>query len=129
MLNTTEESTNNVDLPEVLSIYVRIHYYSDKGFWLLKSFLRSNCVKTRSIRFKTQYDVNKIKFYCNNKDKTVVLNNSFIVDDFSCHGCGANYTGKTERTLYERTVEYAWTDNYMCYLQTSQRLHMCSTFV
>ena len=24
---------------------------------------------------------------------------------------GANYMGKTERTLYERTVEHAWTDN------------------
>ena len=37
--------------------------------------------------------------------------NSFIVDDFSCPGCGTNYIGKTERTLYERTVEHAWTDN------------------
>ena len=45
------------------------------------------------------------------KDKTVVLCNSFVVWDFSCPGCGANYIGKTERTLYERTVEHAWTDN------------------
>ena len=37
--------------------------------------------------------------------------NSFVVDDFSCPGCGTNYTGKTERTLYERTVKHAWTDN------------------
>ena len=44
------------------------------------------------------------------KDKTVVLCNSFVVWDFSCPGCGANYIGKTERTLYERTVEHAWTD-------------------
>ena len=91
-----------------------MHYYSDKGLWLLKPCLcriRSNCVKTRSIRFKTQHDVNKIEFYCNNKDKTVVLNNLFVVDDFSCHGCGANYTCKTELILYERTVEHAWTDN------------------
>ena len=89
-------------------------YYSDKGLSLLKSCLRkirSNCVKTRSIRFKTQYDVNKIEFYCNTKDKTAVLSNSFVVYDFSCPGCGANYIGKTERTLYERTVEHAWTDN------------------
>ena len=105
-----DESTNNVESSEILPIYVHMHYYSDKGLWLLKPCLcriRSNCVKTRSIRFKTQYDVNKIEFYCNNKDKTVVLNNLFVVADFSCHGCGANYTGKTELILYERTVEHA----------------------
>ena len=37
--------------------------------------------------------------------------NSFIVSNFSCPCCGANYIGKTERTLYERKVEHAWTDN------------------
>ena len=26
-------------------------------------------------------------------------------------GCGPNYIGKTERTLYERAIEHAWTDN------------------
>ena len=114
VLNTTDESTDNAESPGVLTIYVRVPYYSDKGLSLLKSCLRkirSNCVKTRSIRFKTQYDVNKIEFYCNTKDKTAVLSNSFVVYDFSCPGCGANYIGKTERTLYERTVEHAWTDN------------------
>ena len=107
VLNTTDESTNNVEPPEVLTIYVRMPYYGDKGLWLLKSRLRkirSNCVKTCSIRFKSQYDVNKIEFYCSNKDKTAVLNYSFVVYDFSFPGCGANYIGKTERTLYERTV-------------------------
>ena len=39
------------------------------------------------------------------------MSNSFVVYDFSCSGCGANYIGKTERTLYERAVEHAWTDN------------------
>ena len=34
-----------------------------------------------------------------------------MVCNFSCPGCGANYIGKTEGTLYERTVEHAWTDN------------------
>ena len=73
--------------------------------------IRSSWVKTRSIRFKTQYNVNKIEFYCNTKDKTAVLGNSFVVYGFSCLGCSANYIGKTEKTLYERTVEHAWTDN------------------
>ena len=82
----------------------------DFGYSCLRK-IRSNCVKIRFITFKTQYDVNKIEFYCNTKDKTAVLSDSFVVYNFSCRGCGANYIGKTERTLYERTVEHAWTDN------------------
>ena len=88
-------------------------YYDNKGISLLKSCLRKiryNCVKNRIIIFKTQYDVNKIEFYCNTKDKTVQLCNSFVVYEFSCPGCSASYIGKTERTLHERTVEHAWTD-------------------
>ena len=30
--------------------------------------------------------------------------------EFACPDCGANYVGKTERTLYERCVEHAWSD-------------------
>ena len=110
----TQQTKALIILNQLLTIYVCILYYIDKELCLLKSCLRkirSNCVKTRSIRFKTQYDVNKIEFYCNTKDKTAVLNNSFVVYDFSCPGCGANYVGQTERTLYEKTVEHGWTDN------------------
>ena len=109
VLNTSDESTNNAESPEVLTTYVSMSYYTDKGLSLLKSCLRkirSNCIKTRSIRFMTQYDVNKIGFYCNTKDKTTILSNSFDVYDFSCPGCGASCIGKIERT-YERTVEQA----------------------
>ena len=72
VLNTTYKSSNNTESPGVLTI-LRL-YYSDKGLSLLKSCLCkiwSNCVKTHSIRLKTQYDVNKIEFYSNNEDKTV----------------------------------------------------------
>ena len=89
-------------------------YYSDKGLPLFKTCLRkiqSNCVQNRSIKFKTKYDVSKIESYCNTKDKRAVLSNSFVVYDFSCPRCGANYICKTERTLYERTVEHVWTAN------------------
>ena len=114
MLNATGKSTNNAESADILIIYVEMSYYSDKRPLLLKSCLRkirSNCVKTRSIRFKTQYDVNRIELYCNTKDKTAVLSYLFVVYNFSCPGCGANYIGKTERTLHERIAEYAWTDN------------------
>ena len=35
------------------------------------------------------------------------LNDSFVVYEFACPGCSANYVGKTERTLFERNVEHA----------------------
>ena len=121
VLNTTDESTNNSESPEVLTIYVGMSYYSNKGLWLLKSCLRkirSNCINSGSNRFKTQYDVNKIEPYCNTKDKTAVLNNSFIVYDFPCPGCDVIHIGKAERTLYERKVEHAWTNsNSVAYKQ------------
>ena len=36
------------------------------------------------------------------------LNQSFVLYEFVCPGCSANYVGKTERTLFERNVEHAW---------------------
>ena len=63
--------------------------------------------------FKTQNDVNEIKFYLNTPDGVQ------MVYGFSCHGCGANYIGKTGRTLYERTFEHAWADGNST-VQTSQ---------
>ena len=38
------------------------------------------------------------------------INQSFVVYELTCPGYGANYVGKTERTLYERCVEHAWSD-------------------
>ena len=39
VLNTTDESTNNAESPEVLTIYICMPYYRNKGLWLLKSCL------------------------------------------------------------------------------------------
>lgn len=88
--------------------------YSDKRLSFLKSCLRkiqSNCVKARSVRFETPYDVNKIDFYCNTEDQQTALCNSFVVYYFSCADCDANYIDKTERMLNETTVEHAWADD------------------
>ena len=48
--------------------------------------------------------------FCNTKDRTSKLNESFVVYEFICPGCNANYVGKTERTLHERCAEHAWDD-------------------
>ena len=72
--------------------------------------IRSNCKKDHPINFRLLYDVTKIEFFCNTKDKTPMLNQSFVVYEFKCPGCDANYIGKTERTLFERSEEHAWKD-------------------
>ena len=85
VLNIRDESTGNTKSPEVLTIYVGMPYDSDKGLSLPTLACTKFTLiapKTRSIRFMTQYDVNKIEFYCNMKDKTAVLCNSLIVYNF-----------------------------------------------
>ena len=51
-----------------------------------------------------------LNFFCNTKVKMPTLNQSFVVYEFVCPGCSANYVEKTERTLFERNVEHAWND-------------------
>ena len=51
-----------------------------------------------------------MEFFCNTKDSTPTIIQFFVVCEFTCPGCGANSVGKTKRTLYERYVEHAWTD-------------------
>ena len=51
-----------------------------------------------------------MKYFCNTKDGTPIINQSFVVYELTYPGCGANYVEKTERTLYERCVEHAWSD-------------------
>ena len=51
-----------------------------------------------------------MEFFCNTKDRTPIINQSFVDYEFTCPGCGANYVGKTKRTLYERCAEQAWSD-------------------
>ena len=51
-----------------------------------------------------------MEFFCNTKKRTTIINQSFVAYEFTCPGCGANYVGKTERTIYERCVDHAWSD-------------------
>ena len=63
-----------------------------------------------------------MEFFCNTKDRTSIINQSFVVYEFTCAGCGANYVGKTERTLYERCAEQAWSDQNRI---VKNHLHRC----
>ena len=80
---------------------------------LLKSCIskiKVNSKKDQPAVFKILGDVCKMEFFCNTNDRNPIVNQSFAVYEFTRPGCGANYVGKTERTLYERCVEHTWSD-------------------
>ena len=56
--------------------------------------IRRNIRKDKVVRFKVLYDTNKMSFFTNAKDKTPLLNNSFVVYKFTCPGCNINYIAK-----------------------------------
>lgn len=56
------------------------------------------------------YDITKLEFFTNTKDATPLPSKSNVIYQFSCPGCNTQYIGKTERPLYERTLEHAWSD-------------------
>ena len=97
-LNTppNNESSNSIKSNEI-TIYFRFPYYGDKGFSLFKSCIRknkSNCKKDQPVTFRLLYDVTKLEFFCNTKDRTPKLKQSFVVYEFICPGCNANYVGQ-----------------------------------
>ena len=51
-----------------------------------------------------------MEFFCNTKDRIPNINQYFVVYEFTCPGCRANYVRKTERKLYERCVAHTWSD-------------------
>ena len=62
----------------------------------------------KKIKFKTRFKTTQLfKFTCT-KDPTPLLNKSNVVYEVKCPACSANYVGKTDRTLFERTKEHAW---------------------
>ena len=109
--NKTNQSTENTD--SELTIWFRVPFCGDKNAQFANSCIRKirrYCKKNINLKFRLLYDTTKLEFFCNNKDKTPFLSNSFVVYRFNCPGCAASYIGKTERTLHVRYIEHAWTD-------------------
>ena len=79
---------------EHVVIYFQFPYYGDERLLLLKSCIlkmKVNCKNDEPIVFKILYDACTMNFFCNNKDRTAIINQSFVVYEFTCPGWGANY--------------------------------------
>ena len=111
--NNEVPNINNTEKSNKITISFRFPHYGDKGFSLFKCCLRkikSNSKKDRPVLFRQLYDVTKLEFFCNTKDRTPKLNESFVVYEFICPRYNANCISKTERILHKRCVEHAWND-------------------
>ena len=100
-------------------IWINMPYIGEKGEQLTKSLVHKlrRCIPpSKNVLFRILPRTNKISFYTNTKDKTPLLSKSNLVYQFTCPCCNSSYIGKTERTLYERTMEHARDkDSAICY--------------
>ena len=64
--------------------------------------------KEKRVKFSIFFQSTKISFFTSNKDKIPDLSNSNVIYQYCCAGCGAEYVGKTETTLFNRTKEHGW---------------------
>ena len=76
----------------------------------------------KKVNFIIRFQTTPLSSFTNVKDHTPFLNRSNVVYKVTCPGCGAEYIGKTDRTLFERTSEHAWADKASC---VREHIHEC----
>ena len=107
--NTTEKE----DDPEEITLWLKVPFIGATGENLVKSFKKKMIKlldKKKKIRIKTFFKTSQLRDFASSKDKVPKLSKSNVVYEVCCPGCGANYIGKTDRTIRERTIEHAWSD-------------------
>ena len=103
---STNDVTSNEEKDKILTVFINIDYPGEKGEHLLKKcFKKLGCSINQKVHLVCRYSVMKISFFTNMKDKLNKISKSNVAYQFSCPGCESSYTGKTERTLFERTKE------------------------
>ena len=109
-MNSSNNNNSNTSRDDSITppICFNLPYTGDKGEHITKSCIRKlrSCT-TEKIKFRVRYNTTKLCYFTNTKDPTPILNKSNVVYEFSCPGCRSKYIGKTDRTLYERTLEHS----------------------
>ena len=65
--------------------------------------------KDKNVKFSIFFQSTKMSFFTSNKDRIPHLSNSCVIYHYSCPGCGAEYVGKAESTMFNRTKQHGWT--------------------
>ena len=117
----------------IISAYLTLPYLTlpigPKGEQMLKQFkkrIRKFLKPEGDVLFKTFFKTTLLSTFTHTKDKTPTLSKSHVVYEVKCPGCNSNYIGKTDKTLYERTKEHAWTDKESAmrnHLQNCAHIH------
>ena len=106
-----KESVSNIVEQQDDILYFSLPYLGQKGENIVHSLKRKlfrYFTKQKKIKLRVQYKTTKVCFFTNTKDRIPLLSNSRFIYKFKCPGCSELYVGKTNRTLYKRTLEHAW---------------------
>ena len=126
--SSDKQRTEKNDESDEITLWFNVPYIGSTGESLIKAFGKKmkRFLKTKKkIRIKTFFKTSQLRDFASTKDKVPLLSKSNVVYEVCCPGCGANYIGKTERTIRERTIEHAWSD-----AESPMRNHLrkCSHF-
>ena len=105
---------NDSEIYDTVRIYMKIKHSGEAAGRLIKQCMKNlyNCFKKEKIvKFVLKYETIKLSYSINTKDKISLLSQPSVLYKFVCPGCSSSYIGKTERTLYEWTEEYAYKSN------------------
>ena len=110
--SSDKQRAEKKDEPDEITLWLNVPYIGSTGENLIKSFgkkMKRFLNTKKKIRIKTFFKTSQLRDFASTKDKVPLLSKSNVVYEVCCPGCGANYIGKTERTIRERTIEHAWT--------------------
>ena len=99
--------------PNEKSVFIDLPYIGTTGERLVKQFkkkMKRLLNPDENINIKTYFKTTHLSVFTSAKDKIPKLSKSHVVYEIKCPGCGDQYIGKTDRTLFERTQEHAWID-------------------
>ena len=111
-----------------IDIWLKLPYIGPKGEVLVKAFVKKvrRMLKAgKKVDFKIRFQTTPLSAFTGVKDHTPFLNRSNVVYEVKCPGCGCPYVGKTDRTMFERTSEHAWTDKTST---VREHIHQCEQF-
>ena len=107
------QRTERENDPDEIPVYLNLPYIGSTGDHLIKSFrkkIKKFLDPKKKVNIKIFTKTTQIRNFTSTKDKIPVLSKSNVVYKIECPGCGADYIGKTDRTINERTKEHATTD-------------------
>ena len=67
--------------------------------------------KDEKVKIVLQYEITKLPYFTNTKDKFSLINQLSVVYKFVCPGCSSSYIEKSKRIFWEITEEHAYKNN------------------